>query len=37
MPDDEMRAWITEQLARAPELTDDAARRISAHLFGDAS
>lgn len=37
MPDDDIHAWITEQLAHAPELTDTAARRISAHLFGDAS
>jgi hypothetical protein len=34
MPEDETLAWIHEQLAQAPDLTDAAARRISTHLFG---
>lgn len=26
--------WVTTQLANAPDLTDDTARRITTHLWG---
>lgn len=35
--DTPLAAWIAAQLANAPQLTDDAAQRVSRILFGESS